>query len=100
MTDLDITFTAELWIYQGKGGWFFVTLPKDESEQIKFLNSHRRSGWGSVRVTAKIGRSEWKTSIFPDSKAGAYLLPAKSDIRKKEKITAGDKVRFTLVVMA
>jgi hypothetical protein len=92
MIDLDVTFTAEVWMYHGKSAWFFVTLPKDESEQIKFFNNHKRRGWGSVRVKATVGETSWSTSIFPDSKAGAYLLPVKSDIRKKEKIVAGDSV--------
>ncbi|MCE2926310.1 MAG: DUF1905 domain-containing protein [Rickettsiales bacterium] len=94
-----VNFTAELWMYLGKSAWFFVTLPKDESEQIKFLNSHRQRSWGSLSVNAKIGKSEWKTSIFPNSKTGAYLLPIKANIRKKEKILAGDKVKISLVVM-
>lgn len=100
MIDLTITFTAELWMYQGKGAWFFITLPKEESEQIKFFNSHKRRGWGSVRVKATIGQTSWSTSIFPDSKAGAYLLPVKADVRKKEKIAAGNSVVVTLSVIA
>lgn len=98
--DLEFTFSGKIWMYQGKSAWFFVTLPKDESEQIKFFNNHKRRGWGSVRVKATIGETSWSTSIFPDSKAGAYLLPVKSDIRKKEKIAAGDsfsvKVRVSV----
>jgi len=82
MIDLSFTFTSELWMYQGKGAWFFVTLPTSESEKIKFFNQGRR-GWGSVRAMVTIGKTKWQTSIFPDSKAGAYLLPIKADIRKK-----------------
>lgn len=100
MIDLVVTFTAEVWMYHGKSAWFFVTLPKDESEQIKFFNSHKRRGCGSVRVKATIGETSLSTSIFPDSKAGAYLLPVKADVRKKEKIAACDKIRITLVVTA
>jgi len=98
MVALNITLTAELWMYHGKGAWFFVTLPENESAQIKFLNMHKRKGWGSVRVNAQIGKTLWRTSIFPDSKAGAYLLPIKADIRKKEKISVGDKVEIQLEV--
>jgi hypothetical protein len=98
--DLEFTFSGNIWMYQGKAAWFFVTLPKDDSEQIKFFNNHKRRGWRSVRVKAAIGETAWRTSLFPDSKAGAYLLPVKADIRKKEKIKAGDKVSITLVVTA
>lgn len=85
-------FQAELWLYQGKGAWFFVTLPKEESAQIKILTSHSRKGWGAVRVSASIGNTTWQTSIFPYSKKAAYILPVKGEVRKKEKITSGDVV--------
>lgn len=92
---MQIKFTAEIWKYQGKAAWYFITLPKDESALIKHLNGTRR-GFGSIRVTAQIGKSEWKTSVFPDSKLGAYLLPLKADVRKKEKLEEGIRVRVGL----
>lgn len=91
-------FTAPIWLYQGKGAWFFITVPTQESANIKFLHSLPRLGWGSVRVKVKIGKTEWKTSIFPDSKTGTYLIPVKADVRKKENITLGDSVAVTLEV--
>ncbi|MEZ5648390.1 MAG: DUF1905 domain-containing protein [Alphaproteobacteria bacterium] len=100
MSELEIIFTARLWIYHGKGAWFFITLPKEESAQIKFFNNQRQRGWGAVRVDAQIGQTTWKTSVFPDTKAGAYLLPVKAAVRKKEKITAGDTVKVALKVFA
>ena len=67
---------------------------------MKFFSSHKRRGWGSIRVTTTIGHTIWKTSIFPDSKAGAYLLPVKADVRKKEKIKDGDAVTVKLKITA
>jgi hypothetical protein len=96
MSDLNLAFTAKLWMYQGQGAWFFVTLPKKESGVIKHLSASKRRGWGSVPVRATIGKTSWKTSIFPDSKAGAYLLPIKADIRKKENLGEGSKVTVEL----
>jgi len=96
MRDLNLTFSAELWMYHGKGAGHFLTLPEEDSEQIKFLSSQERRGWGSVRVTASIGQTTWKTSVFPDTKAGAYLLPVKAEVRKKEKIEASNLVTVTL----
>jgi hypothetical protein len=48
---------------------------------------------------ATIGKTQWKTSLFPDSKSGAYLLPVKSDVRKKENVTAENKVSVTLEII-
>ena len=77
-------------------GWHFVTLPKKQSAEItKFFGMLKR-GWGSLRVVATVGKTSWTTSIFPDKKAGAYLLPIKADVRKKEGVTSGDIL--TLVI--
>jgi Domain of unknown function (DUF1905) len=96
MKDFNLTFSAELWMYHGKGAWYFVTLPGEDSEQIKFLSSQKQRGWGSVRVTASIGQTTWETSVFPDTKAGAYLLPVKAEVRKKEQLEAGNIVTVKL----
>lgn len=85
-------------MYQGKGAWFFVTLPPEEAAQIKFMTSHRRRGWGSVRVKVIIGDTQWETSIFPYQEVTSYILPIKATIRKKENITAGDAVTVSLII--
>ncbi len=43
-------------------------------------------------MTATIGESRWQTSIFPDTKRNAYLLPIKADIRKAEGLAVGEAV--------
>lgn len=88
-------------MWQGKGAWHFVTLPKDKSEEIKFFSENlhgKRRGWGAVRVLVTIGHTTWQTSIFPHSKADAYILPIKSDVRKKEKIAPDDTIKVTLEI--
>jgi hypothetical protein len=101
MIDLSFTFTETVWKTNAPNTWYFVTLPKDKSEEIKFFTDHlygKRRGWGSVRVRVTIGDSVWETSIFPDSKVGAYLLPVKTSVRKIEKITSGDSVTVKLKI--
>lgn len=99
MIELHYDFTAEVWSYPGKGGWHFIRLPKEASAEIKAcLNSGRR-GWGALPVSVTIGQTKWATSIFPDAKAGAYLLPVKGEVRTKEKIEAGSRVRVLLEVL-
>lgn len=92
------TIIADLWIFHGKAAWFFITLPKEESQQIKFFSSHTKRGWGAVRVTATIGSTTWNTSIFPYSKTESYILPIKAVVRKKEKIEVGDKITVELEI--
>jgi len=94
------SFTSELWLWDAKSDstWIFVSLPLDESEEIKDLIPHR-AGFGSVKVQVRIGDIEWKTSIFPDSKSGCYVLPLKKAVRNKAKIDVGDTAKFELEVL-
>ena len=85
-------------MWEGQGAWHFVTLPKDISAEVKEAFGTGRPGFGSIRVTATIKDHIWKTSIFPDSKSGCYLLPVKAEIRKKANISAGDKIDIDLQV--
>ena len=99
MLELDFTFTEKCWLWQGKGAWHFITVPKNHSEEIKFFTENhfgKRRGWGAVRVTARIGDSEWQTSIFPSASLEAYILPLKQEIRKKEKIAVDAAVQVQL----
>ena len=93
---MKITFESKLWKYQGKAAWYFVTLPQEESLQIKFANIFSRRGFGSIRVKAKILNQEWQTSIFPDSKTKSYLLPIKSEIRKKVNLKDDSLITVTI----
>lgn len=90
---------AKVWLYTGFAAWHFLTLPKDKSAMIAGEFAALKRGWGSLRVIVTIGKTSWKTSIFPDKKAGAYLLPLKADVRKKEKIAEGDMVDFLLEIV-
>lgn len=89
---------AKIWLYPGMSGWHFVTLPKKQSGTIKKLFGAMKRGWGSLPVNVTIGKTKWKTSIFPDKKADSYLLPFKAEVRKKEEIAAGDAISFSLEI--
>lgn len=84
-------FTAKLWIYSGKGAWHFLTLPKEAGDGIRFFSGGAK-GFMPVPVTATIGKTTWRTSVFPDSKSGSYLLAVKAEVRKAERLSSGDAV--------
>jgi len=67
-------------------------MAKEIRENLKCLEE----GWGRLKVTAKIGNSEWKTAIWFDTKHQTYLLPIKSEIRKREKIGVDNEVKITI----
>lgn len=92
---IEETFSAELWEYNGKGSWHFITLLVPLSQQIKFFHGGK-PGFGSVRLEASIGEVVWKTSVFPDSGRGAYVLPVKAAVRKQACIRKGDTVTVSI----
>lgn len=96
---MNYSFSGELWLWDGKGAWHFVTLPKDISKEIKENFGSAQPGFGSIRVEATIKDISWKTSIFPDNKSKAYLLPVKAEIRKKANILEGDKIEVSLEII-
>ncbi len=92
-------FHSKVWLYSGKAAWHFVTLPKGLSADLKKQFGGLERGWGSIRVLVKIGKTQWKTSVFPDKKAGAYLLPLKAEARKAGEFGEGDKLKVEIGVM-
>ena len=76
-----LEFAAPLWRYPGADGWHFASLPAEISVDITDLTAGTRRGFGSVRVAVTVGATSWRTSLFPDSTTGAYLLPVKKAVR-------------------
>lgn len=91
-------FEGELWRYAGEAAWHFITVPKAISADMRALSAGLRNAFGSLRVVATVGKTQWRTSVFADRKADAFLLPVKADVRRKEKIAHGDKVAVTLEI--
>ena len=91
------TFSFDNVLYEAaaEAPWVFVTLPPDMADEISALVP-RRPGFGSVRVAARIGSSEWNTSLFPSKADGSYVLPVKRAIRDSEEIDVGDTVQVTI----
>ena len=91
----NFTFTAELWRWSGDAAWRFVTVPPNVADEIRMVSGPPR-GFGSVRVEVTVGSTTWRTSVFPDSSAGTYLLPMKKAVRVAEDLEDGDEVAVTL----
>lgn len=86
------------WDARDDSSWFFTAVPPELSEDIREIPRPYR-GFGSVRVRARIGGSEWATSIFPDSKSGSYVLPLKKAVRDAEGMSDGGTVVVRLEVL-
>jgi hypothetical protein len=98
MEEHSFAFTGEVWRWESeKASWFFVTLPLDTAEQIRFFFPLRR-GFGSIPVQVQIGASRWRTSIFPDKRSGSFILPLKAPVRRAESFGEGDKISIEVTV--
>lgn len=91
-------FEAIAWKYTGKASWYFVSLPKDQSKEIRTILKSEEEGWGRLKVKAKISNTDWETAIWFDTKLDTYLLPLKTEIRKKETINDGSAVKASIWV--
>jgi hypothetical protein len=74
--------------------WCFITVPANT--RLKEVSGFVTYGWGMIPVHVRIGKSEWKTSLFP--KDGCYIVPIKASIRQAENLKEGDKVTIRLEV--
>jgi Domain of unknown function (DUF1905) len=99
MLELDITFTDICKVWVSKTRWYFVQVPAENTEEIRFFSSNmlaKKRGFGAVKVTANINDVSWQTSIFPSFKTKQYLLFLKADVRKRAKIAEGNVVEVRL----
>ena len=83
-------FEGEIFYWRGPAPFLFVAVPDGPSQALKAASGSLSYGWGVIPVTARIGVTEWKTSLFP--KDGTYLVPIKLMVQKAEDLDVGDSV--------
>ena len=93
---MNIHFSDKIWFWRGPAPFYFVTVPAEESDELHHISGSVTYGWGMIPVTARIGQTEWKTSLWP--KDGGYIVPIKVRVRKAEKLEEGDEVTMQLEV--
>ncbi|MCE2788401.1 MAG: DUF1905 domain-containing protein [Saprospiraceae bacterium] len=91
-------FTALVWQHSSSGHWHFVSLPEDSSAEIRTSLQWQEEGWGRLKARARLGKTDWDTAIWFDTRHNTYLLPIKSAVRKTEKIVPGKEVCVTIWV--
>lgn len=93
---MEIEFNGEIWFWRGPAPWYFVTIPAEQSYDLSAIARLVSYGWGMIPVRVRIGKTAWKTSLFP--KDGRYILPIKAGVRKAESLDEGDSVTVRLEV--
>ena len=90
-------FSEKVWQHSSPGGWYFISLPKEMSKEIRNMLRSEEEGWGRLKAIAKIGKTEWKTAIWFDSKNETYLLPLKAEVRRKENIEVEKQIDVAIL---
>ena len=93
---MELDVTGEVWEWRGPAPYYFVTVPDGESAHLRGVAAAVTYGWGMIPVLARIGETEWETSLWP--KDGRYVVPLKDVVRRAEDIDAGDTVTVRLLV--
>jgi hypothetical protein len=91
---VDLEFSGEIVYWRGPAPFHFVTVPDDESAAIEAVSSMVTYGWGAIPVEARVGRTDFTTSLFP--KGDRYLVPIKVAVRRAEGLELGDRVSVRL----
>lgn len=93
---MNLEFAGPIWFWRGPAPWYFVTVPAEQSADLKAISGFVTYGWGVIPVWAHIGKTEWTTSLFP--KDDRYLVPIKASVRQAEHLAEGDEVVVRLQV--
>jgi GNAT superfamily N-acetyltransferase len=91
---MDQSFTGEIIEWRGPAPYYFVPVPEEDGEALRAVALSASYGWGMLPIRARLGSTEWKTSLWP--KDGGYLLPLKDAVRKPKGLDAGDTVEIRL----
>ena len=71
-------------------------MPERHVGHVRAVSKAVTYGWGMIPVLARIGGTEWETSLFP--KDGGYVVPLKHAVRRAERVDEGDTVSVRLIV--
>jgi hypothetical protein len=93
---MTIEFNGKIWYWHGPAPWYFVTVPAEQSGDLKAISGFVTYGWGMIPANGRIGNTEWKTSLF--CKNGGYVVPIKASVRVAENLEEGDLVTVRLEV--
>ncbi len=91
---MDLHFSGEIIHWRGPAPFHFVEVPEEQSAAIEAVSSMVTYGWGAIPVRARIGQTEFTTSLFP--KGDMYLVPIKVAVRRAEGLALGDEVAIHL----
>lgn len=92
--DVDLFFTATTIEWRGPAPFVFARVPDEDADAIASVAHEATYGWGCIPVAARIGGTDFTTSLFP--REGGYLVPVKVAVQRAEQVAVGDEVAVEL----
>jgi len=89
-------FDGEVWVSGDKVRLWFVTLPKEMSEEILDVVGNSLNPWGTVPVAATVDDFAWDSAMFPRKDCGVYDLPLNATVRRRLKLAEGQRIAVTI----
>jgi len=92
----DLSFEAELIEWRGPAPFYFIAVPSEHVDEVRYTARLASYGWGVVPVEAAVGEITFRTSLFP--RDGGYLLPIRVSVRKALKLELGMPLRVQMQI--
>ena len=101
-----LSCTLPLTRWQGeRGTYHLVTITGDAADAIAMherlhrLEFGARRGFGSVKVMARVGGTQWKTSVFPQGQKTEWILLVSKKVMRAEDLAEGDEMPLELELL-
>ena len=101
-----VTHQTTLRRWQGdRGTYHLLSITGEDAqaiamhERVHRLEMGARRGFGSVKVMARIGDTEWKSSVFPQDKSREWILLVSKKVMKAEGLAEGDALTVELELL-
>lgn len=106
MTDTIINASAPLTRWQGdRGTYHLLVLQGEVAEAIAMqarlhrLEFGRQRGFGSVKVMARIGETQWTSSVFPQNKSAEWVLLISKKVMRAADLALDEMVKVELELL-
>lgn len=93
---MEFDFEAEIIEWRGPAPYLFAALPAEQADELALAATDLSYGWGCIPATARIGETDFTTSLFPRN--GGYLMPVKTAVQRAEDVGLGDVIHVRLRV--
>jgi hypothetical protein len=91
-----IAFAGEIVAWRGPAPFLFVPVPQEHVAELRYAAREASYGWGCVPAFARIGQTDFTTSLFP--RGETYFLPVKVAVQRAEQVGLGDRVATVIAV--